>query len=129
MGQQTASVSKTAIWAGYILSALPVMALLLSGIMKLAEGAPVVKGFAELGWDVNLALPLGILEIACVIIYLIPRTAVLGAILITGYFGGAIATHVRVHDQFFGPAILGVLVWGGLWLRCKRVRALIPLRS
>ena len=114
--------------AGYVVSALPVLLLLFSGVMKLVKPAEVVEGFGKLGWDESLALGLGILELACTVIYVIPRTSVLGAILLTGYLGGATATHVRIGDQFFGPVILGVLVWGGLYLRDPRLRALLPLR-
>lgn len=77
----------------------------------------------------NVAFGLGILEVACVVVYLIPRTAVLGAILLTGYLGGAVATHLRVGDPCFGPILLGVVLWGGLFLRDPRLRTLIPLRS
>lgn len=76
----------------------------------------------------SLALALGILEIVCTVTYAVPRTAMLGAILLTGYLGGATATHVRIGDSFISPVILGVLVWGGLFLRDPRLRALIPLR-
>jgi hypothetical protein len=126
---QAAPVSKKMLWAGYIISALPVLLLLFSGAMKLAKPEPVLEGFAQLGYPESLALGLGIVEIACTIIYVIPRTCILGAILLTGYLGGATATHVRVGDPFFAPIILGVLVWGGLWLRDVRLRALVPLRS
>jgi hypothetical protein len=102
---------------------------LVSAVMKFVKPDDVVKGFAHLGWPENLAVGLGILEIACTVIYVIPRTAVLGAILLTGYLGGAIATHVRIGDPFYVPIILGVLVWGGLYLRDARLRALLPLRS
>jgi len=125
---QPAPVSKKMLWAGYVVSALPVLLLLFSGVMKLVKPAEVVEGFGKLGWDESLALGLGILELACTVIYVIPRTSVLGAILLTGYLGGATATHVRIGDQFFGPVILGVLVWGGLYLRDPRLRALLPLR-
>lgn len=80
-----------------------------------------------LGWSIHLAVPLGILEIAVTLIYLYPRTAVLGAILVTGYLGGAVATHVRIGDAFWMPVLLGVLVWGGLFLRDLRLRALLPI--
>ena len=76
----------------------------------------------------NLALALGILELACTIVYVIPRTAVLGAILLTGYLGGAIATHVRIGEPFLPVILMGVLIWGGLFLRDPRLRALMPLR-
>ena len=128
-GTQTAPVSKKRLWAGRIISALPVLMLLLSGVTKLAKPAFVVEGFAGLGYPESLVLGIGIVEIVCTVIYMIPRTSVLGAILVTGYLGGATATHVRVGDPFFGPVILGVLVWFGLYLRDDRLRALIPLRS
>ena len=126
---QTTPVSKKALWAGRILSALPVLALIMSAVMKFVKPPEVVKGFAHLGYDESLALALGILELACTVIYLIPRTAVLGAILLTGYLGGATATHVRIGEPFWAPVLLGVLVWGGLYLRDVRLRALIPLRQ
>lgn len=122
-----ASVSKKMLWAGRIVSALPVLMLIFSAAMKLAKPPSVVEGFAHLGYSENLALPLAILELACTVVYVIPRTCILGAILLTGYLGGATATHVRVGDQFVAPLILGVLVWGGLWLRDARVRRLLPL--
>jgi hypothetical protein len=126
---QTALVSKKMLWAGRIVSALPVLMLLMSGVMKLVQPAPVKEGFEHLGWNMSLALALAIVELACTVVYVIPQTAVLGAILLTGYLGGATATHVRVGDQFFMPIILGVFVWGGLYLRDARLRALLPLRS
>jgi DoxX-like family len=127
---QAASVSKKRIWAGRIISAVPVLLLLFSGVMKLMKPAPVVQGFVHFGYPESLIFGLGILELACTVVYLIPRTSVLGAILLTGYLGGATATNVRVGDPlFFLPAILGVLVWGGLYLRDDRLRALLPLRS
>jgi hypothetical protein len=130
-GTQTASVSKKTLWAGRIVSALPALMLLFSGVLKLAK-APVVAEFARLGYPEGAILGIGILELACMVVYIIPRTSVLGAILLTGYLGGAVATHVRVGDPLFKvitPAVLGALVWGGLYLRDVRLRALIPLRS
>jgi hypothetical protein len=124
----TAPASKKMLWAGYIVSALPILTLLFSGVMKLVKPTAVVEGTAQLGWDESLILGLGIVELACTVVYAMPRTAVLGAILLTGYLGGATATHVRVGDPFFGPIILGVLVWGGLWLRDPRLRALLPFQ-
>jgi len=127
---QTAPVSKKKLWAGRILSALPVLMLLFSGVMKLMKPAAVVQGFAHFGYPESLALCIGILELACAVVYVIPRTSVLGAILLTGYLGGATATHVRIGEALFIiPVILGVLVWGGLFLRDDRLRALIPLRT
>lgn len=115
-------------WAGRVISALPVLMLLFSGVMKLARPAPVVEEFVRLGYPDRLALGIGILEIACTLVYVVPRTAVLGAVLLTAYLGGATATHVRIGDVFVGPIVFGVLIWLGLFLRDARVRALIPLR-
>jgi DoxX-like protein len=126
---QVAFVSKKLLWAGWIASALPVLMLIVSGVMKLVKPAPLVEGFARFGYSDSLALGIGIVELACTVIYLIPRTSVLGAILLTGYLGGATATHVRIGDPFFVPIVLGVLVWAGLLLREERLRALLPLRS
>jgi hypothetical protein len=116
------------LWAGCIMSALPVLMLLFSGVMKLVKPAPVVEGFARLGYAEHLALGIGIVELVCTLVYVIPRTSILGAILLTGYLGGATATHVRIGDPYFAPIVLGVLVWGGLFLRDDRLRALVPLR-
>lgn len=124
-----APVPAKRLWAGRILSALPVLLLLLSGVMKLVKPAPVLEGLVRLGYPASLALPIGLVELACTAIYVIPRTAVLGAILLTGYLGGATATHVRVGEPFFGPILLGVLVWGGLFFRDPRLRELLPLRK
>ena len=126
---QTAHVSKKMLWAGRILSALPVLMLLFSGVMKLVKPAAVLEGFVGLGFPESFALGIGIVEIACAVLYVIPRTSVLGAILLTGYLGGATATHLRIGEPFFIPIVLGVLVWGGLYLRDERLRALLPLRQ
>jgi hypothetical protein len=127
---QAAPVSKAMFWTGWVMSVLPVLGLLASGMMKLSPPEGTAKEFEEhLGWNMSLALGLAIVEISCTIIYVFPRTAVLGAILLTGYLGGAVATHVRVHDHFIFPIILGVLLWGGLYLRDARLRALVPWRS
>ena len=125
---QPASVSKKMLWAGWVLSALPVLMLLMSGVMKFIKPAFALEGLEKLEWKESQLLGLGIVEIACTVVYVIPRTAVLGAILLTGYLGGAIATHVRIGDAFFAPVVLGVLVWGGLYLRDSQLRALLPLR-
>ena len=132
MSSTAETVSKKALWGGRTLGALPLLMLLPSATMKFLKPPEVIEGFVRLGYPESLALGLGILELACTAVYLIPRTSVLGAILLTGYLGGATATHVRVGDplsMFIIPVILGVLVWGGLFLRDPRLRALIPLRS
>ncbi len=126
---QNAPVSKKRLWTGRIISALPVLMLLFSGILKLMKPAALVEEFVRLGYPENLIVGIGILELFCTVVYLIPRSSILGAILLTGYLGGATATHVRIGDPFFIPIVLGVVIWGGLFLRDNRLRALIPLRS
>jgi len=135
---QTASVSKTqavpaskkTLWAGRIISGLVVAFLLFDAIIKVVKLAPAVEGTARLGYPVSVVLPLGIVLLVSTALYAIVRTSVLGAILLTGYLGGATATQVRVQDPWFlFPVLLGVLVWTGLFLRDDRLRALIPLRT
>jgi len=129
---QTAPVSKKMFWAGRVISALPVLFLLMDGVMKLFKPAFVVEATVRLGYPESVILGLGIVLLACTALYLIPPTSVLGAILLTGYLGGAVATHVRIGEGLFPvlfPVIVGILIWGGLWLRDERLRALIPLRS
>lgn len=121
--------SKQALWTGYILSTLPVLLLLLSAVMKLLKPASLLEGFAHLGLPESLAIGIGLLELACTILYIIPRTSILGAILLTGYLGGATVTTLRVGDSYIAAVILGVVLWAGLYLREPRLRALIPLRS
>jgi hypothetical protein len=124
--EKATTSSEVMIWIGWLLSALPSLMLLFSGSMKVVNPQMV----EHLGYPEHLVLALGIVEIGCTVVYLIPRTAVLGAILLTGYLGGAIATHVRVLElQFLVPLVLGVLIWGGLFLRDPHVRALIPIRK
>ncbi|HET7537920.1 MAG TPA: DoxX family protein [Candidatus Didemnitutus sp.] len=124
-----APVSKAALWTGYILSALPSLMMLFSAWMKFAKPPAAIEGFNHMGIPITMADGLGVLEIVCVLVYLFPRTAVLGAILMTGYLGGATMSGLRVGDPWFATPVLGVLCWGGLYLRDPRVRALIPLRS
>ena len=118
--------SKTALWTGRVMTTLPVLLLLFSAGMKLAGPPDLAKGFAHLGIPLNHALGLGLLELTCAIIYVIPCTSVFGAVLLTGYLGGAIQAHVRVGDPYFMQIILGVVLWGGLYLRDPRLRALLP---
>ena len=125
-------VSKKALWTGRILSALAALLLLADGVAKLFKPAPVVEGTIQLGYPESVIVGLGIVLTACTILYLIPRTSVLGAILLTGYLGGAVATHVRVGGPLFNvifPVVFGALGWGGLFLRDTRLRALSPLRQ
>jgi len=127
-----AAASKKALWAGRVFSALPVLFLLMDGVMKLIKPVVVVEATVKLGYPETVILPLGIVLLGCTVLYAIPRTSVLGAILLTSYLGGAVATHVRVGDPVFPiifPVIMGVLIWGGLYLRDERLRELIPLRK
>ncbi|HXE55463.1 MAG TPA: DoxX family protein [Tepidisphaeraceae bacterium] len=118
--------SKGMIWTGRVISALPALLLLFSGVVKLAKPASVVTGFHDFGYPESLLIPLGIVEIACTLVYLFPRTSVLGAILMTGYLGGAVATNVRLlNPAFVAPVICGVFVWLGLFLRDQRLRQLL----
>lgn len=129
---QDPSVSKRMLWAGWIVSTLPSLFLLMDGVMKLLKPAIVVETTVQLGYPDSVILGLGIVLLASTVLYLIPRTAVLGAILLTGYLGGAVATHVRVSAAPFEvlfPVIFGALLWGGLFLRDERLRELIPLRT
>ncbi|WP_373652871.1 MULTISPECIES: DoxX family protein [unclassified Schlesneria] len=125
----TEKTSRGILWTGRVLSTLPVLMLILSAIMKFAKPAPFSEGFGKLGFPESLANGLGIVELVCTALYVIPQTSVLGAILLTGYLGGATATHLRVNDPWFGPVLMGVVLWLGLFLRDKRLRALIPFRS
>jgi DoxX-like protein len=125
---ETAATPKAMYWTGWVLSGLVVAGLIFSGVLKLVKPNDVTAEFTRLGWP-DVALGLGIVEIACAVIYAIPRTAVLGAILVTGYLGGAIATHVRIEEGFIPPAVMGVLAWLGVYLRDARLRALLPLRT
>ena len=128
----TVSVSNTQRWTGRILSGLPALFLLVDGAMKLFKPAPVVEATTQLGYSESVILPLGIVLLICTFVYLTPRTAVLGAILLTGYLGGAVATHVRAGGGAFPilfPVVFGVLLWGGLYLREQRLHALIPLTT
>jgi hypothetical protein len=129
---QPAPVSKKAIWTGRIISALPILFLLMDSIMKFAKPAVVVDTTVKLGYSETVIIPLGIVLLTSTVLYAIPRTSVLGAILLTGYLGGAVASHVRAGEGWFPisfPIILGVLIWGGLFLRDTRLRALLPLRN
>ncbi len=125
----TIAISKKALWTGYVMSILPVLLLLASVVMKFAKPPAVLEGFTHLGWPEGSVIGLGLLELACTVAYLIPVTSILGAILLTGYLGGAIATTLRVGDSSIPTVIMGVLLWGGLFLREPRLRALIPFKK
>ena len=130
--QSETSVSKKALWAARIIGGLPALFLLLDGAMKLFKPAFVVDATVKLGYSESTIIPIGIILLVCTILYLIPATTVLGAILLTGYLGGAVATHVRMGEDVFSmvfPVIFGALIWFALYLCEPRLRALIPLRS
>src|SRR5712692_5797521 len=123
------SGSKKIVWVGRVISILVSLLFAMSAFMKLRGGAELTQGMAHLGLPESLVLPLAILEISCVVIYLIPATSVLGAILLTGYIGGAICTHLRVGDPFYVQIGLGIFVWLGIYLREARLKNLIPVRT
>jgi hypothetical protein len=126
---QSATVSKKAFWAGWVISGLIVLLFGASGIMKIVRPPGFEKGFTEIEWPPEYSLGLGIVELVCAIVYAIPQTAVLGAVLLTGYLGGAIATHVRLGQGIVPHIVIGLAIWGGLYLRDTRLRALLPLRN
>ncbi|MFT3882194.1 MAG: DoxX family protein [Gemmatales bacterium] len=120
--------SKPMLWTGYVLSALPALFLLFDGVMKLFKPEFVVKGTVELGFPESAIVPLGVVLIISTLLYLIPQTKIIGAILLTGYLGGAVATHVHASHPAFNilfPVVFGVLLWGGLYLRDARLRDLL----
>ena len=126
-------LSKARLWIGWILTVLPALMLLMGGIMDLMKPDFVVKTTVEMGYPEGVITGLGVVVLICVILYLIPNTAVLGAILLTGYLGGAVATHVRHGDPFFAnvlaPVYFAIVVWAGVYLREPRLSALVPFRK
>ena len=122
--------SRAAFVAGWILSAIVILWMGVLGIViVLTNRAMMTEGMTQYGYPASSVIPILVAELIAVTLYAIPRTAVLGAILLTGYLGGAVATHVRASEPWFFPVIFGVLVWLGLYLRDPRVRALVPLRK
>lgn len=129
----TGARSRRGLWAGRIMSALAILFLGFDAVGKVLELAPVVAGTTQLGYPATAVVEIGIVLLVCVLAYAFPPTAVLGAILITGYLGGAVATQVRVGNPLVShvlfPVYVGILAWGGLYLRDARLRALLPLRA
>jgi len=126
------SIGKKSVWTGRLLSGLIAAFLAFDAVIHLLKPAPVVEAFARLHFPLSLSVPLGIIELFCVAVYLIPRASALGAILLTGYLGGAIATQLHAGSplgEVFFPLVMGLLLWGGLYLRDERLRALVPLRG
>jgi len=123
------AISRGRLWTGWVISVLASLVFVMSALMKLKGGPELAQGMTHVQLPETMIRPLAILELTCTIVYLVPATAVLGAILLAGYLGGAILTHWRVGDPFFVQIALGLLVWLGLYLREQRLAALIPLRS
>lgn len=127
------TVTRRALWGGRIMSGVALLFLAFDASIKVLQLVPAEEGTSQLGWPASTVFSLGILQVVCWIAYAVPRTAVLGALLWTGYLGGAVATHVRVDSPLFShvlfPIYVAVLLWGGLWLREPRVRSLLPLRG
>ena len=126
-------ISRRALWAGRILSGVAMLFLALDAAMKVLRIDAAVTGTTDLGYQANVILPLGIVQLVCLALYAMPRTSILGAVLWTGYLGGAIATHVRIGNPLFThilfPVYVAFMLWGGLWLRDRRIRALLPIVS
>ena len=131
MTSTQSTISNTRLWASRIMSGLPALFLLVDGGMKLFKPPVVVEATVQLGYPESAIVGIGVVLLICTILYLIPRTAILGAILLTGYLGGAVATQVRVSAVLFNiifPVVVGALLWGGLWLRDRELHDLLPVR-
>jgi hypothetical protein len=130
---QPGSLSKKFMWTGRILSGLVAAFMVFDAVIHLMKPAPVVEAFVKLGFPLRLAVPLGITELLCVVLYVVPRTSIFGAILLTGYLGGAVAIQLPTGTSLFGqvlfPVYVGVFVWAGIYLRDDRLRTLIPFRN
>ena len=125
MGNQT----KVMTWTGWAITVLIGLMMTFGGVYVLTDPPELKEQFVgKFGYPEDLALPIGVVELCCAALFLIPRTSILGAVLLTGYLGGAVATHVRVHDSFVAAVIVGILVWLAMYLRDPRVRALLPFR-
>ena len=132
MQHHRSEVSKTPLWAGRILSGLAAAFCIMDGGMKLFKPPFVVEATVQLGYSESSIVSIGITLLLCTVLYVIPRTSILGAILITGYLGGAVASNVRAGTALFNvffPVLFGIFVWGGLWLRDRRLQDLLPLRK
>ena len=128
---ETATSSKWMIRIGYALSALFVLFMVFDGTIKVMQLPVVLTTFDQMGWPRDLSLSIGILELALTLFYVIPRTSIFAAVVLTGYLGGAIASHVRINDPLFTHVLFGIylaaMMWGGIYLRDGPLRALIPL--
>jgi hypothetical protein len=133
MATHYSAISNKSLWAGRILSGLVTAFLLFDAVIHLLKPAPVVEAFAKLHLPLSLAVDLGIVELLCLALYAIPRTSILGAVLLTGYLGGAVAIQMTTSNSLFGeilfPVYVGIVVWAGVYLRDDRLRTLIAWRS
>jgi hypothetical protein len=133
MSSQAASVSSGRVWTGRVIGGLIAAFMLLDAAMKFVKPPQVAEAFVRTGWPLELSVVLGVILLVSTVLYLIPQTAVLGAILLTGYFGGAVATNLRLENPLFShtlfPVYFGLLTWFALWLREPRLCELVPLRK
>ena len=132
VGSAKSASTKLLFWSGIALSTLAILFLAFDSVIKIIQHIEAVRPTLALGYAANLVVPIGIIELVCLALYAYPRTAVLGAILLTGHLGGAVATHLRAGSSLFQmlfPFLIGGLIWGGLYLRDHQLRALIPLRN
>ncbi len=126
MSASAQPVSKSRLWTGRVISSIIILFLLLDAIAKILRLAPVLQAFTQLGWSTSLVAPIGITLLLCTLLYAVPYTSALGALLLTGYLGGAVATHLRAGQMFIFPIIFGILLWVALVLRNDRLRILLP---
>ena len=129
---QAIPTSMAMLWAGYTLSGLAILFLIFDTVIKVLNMAPAVEATTQLGYPASLVIVIGVIELICLAVYVIPRTSIFGAILFTGYLGGAVATNLRAGTPLFNvifPLIIGALLWGGIYLRDAQLRALVPLRK
>jgi len=131
--QQTRALSNKQLWTGRVVSGLAMLFLLFDSVIKVLRLPPAIEGTVQLGYPESVVLGIGLVQMVCLVAYAVPRTAIIGAVLMTGYLGGAIATHVRLGNPLFShvlfPIYVAALVWGGLFLRDGRLRAIVALRS
>jgi hypothetical protein len=131
-GAQMIPISKGQLWTGRVLSTIAVLFMLFDTVIHALRGPQVVQGFAQLGFPLSIAIPLSTIEFIGIVLYVIPRTSALGAILLTGYLGGAVAAQVRIGAPLLGfvlaPVYVALFLWVGLYLRDERVRAVVPVR-
>jgi hypothetical protein len=129
----TPEISRSSLWGGRVMSWLVILFMLMDGVMKLVKPAPVLEATTKLGFADHHIAVMGVLALICTILYAIPRTSVLGAALLMAYLGGAITSNFRLDQPLFShvlfPVYLGILMWGGLWLRDEKLRQVFPIRK